>query len=118
MIGHIQKKISISSSTYFECITIIQCVKGNQVVVKSEYQYKINDNKSIEIKTINDTLCRKICIEKKYQFLHKYCQEYYAAQKIIFGKSDIINNFNNNLNIYPLNKELGIIQFIADKIHG
>ncbi|ETN98564.1 hypothetical protein RFI_38928, partial [Reticulomyxa filosa] len=69
-----------------------------------------------------------------YQFLHKSCQEYYAAQKIIF---DIISwkpNVND-INYQPfqqqfetyaqqflincklLNEEVEIIQFIADKIY-
>ncbi|ETO36350.1 NB-ARC domain-containing protein [Reticulomyxa filosa] len=75
--------------------------------------------------------------ENKYQFLHKSCQEYYSAQKMIF---DIISwkpvvdttvDFNNqqfqqqfethveklDINCKLLNEELGIIQFIADRIH-
>ncbi|ETO08148.1 hypothetical protein RFI_29240, partial [Reticulomyxa filosa] len=52
--------------------------------------------------------------DNKYQFLHKSCQEYYAAQKIIFDiiswkPTNInhinINNFNNNFK-YNLNNSL------------
>ncbi|ETO04528.1 NB-ARC domain-containing protein [Reticulomyxa filosa] len=70
----------------------------------------------------------------KYQFLHKSCQEYYVSQKIIFDilswKPNIItiNNqqFQQQFEIYVqklfinyklLNEELGIIQFIAERIH-
>ncbi|ETO34415.1 WD-40 repeat protein [Reticulomyxa filosa] len=76
--------------------------------------------------------------DNKYQFLHKSCQEYYAAQKIIF---DIISwkpksvvgsvNMDNQqfqqqfeanvsklfINRKLLNEELGLIQFIADRIY-
>ncbi|ETO32083.1 WD-40 repeat protein [Reticulomyxa filosa] len=70
----------------------------------------------------------------KYQFLHKSCQEYFAAQKIIF---DIISwkpsavNINNQqfqqqfemhaqqflINRKLLNEEMGIILFIANRIY-
>ncbi|ETO29863.1 WD repeat-containing protein [Reticulomyxa filosa] len=71
----------------------------------------------------------------KYEFLHKSCQEYYAAQKIILDiilwKPNDINNLNNAqfqkqfesnihkllINYKLLNEELGIIQFIAERIH-
>ncbi|ETN98305.1 hypothetical protein RFI_39204, partial [Reticulomyxa filosa] len=73
--------------------------------------------------------------DNKYQFLHKSCQEYYAAQKIIF---DIISwrpianlDLNNQgfqqqfethvpdllINIKLLNEEQGIIKFISERIH-
>ncbi|ETO24550.1 WD-40 repeat protein [Reticulomyxa filosa] len=75
--------------------------------------------------------------DNKYQFLHKSCQEYYAAQKIIFdiiswkpniiGIVDIDNKrfqqqFETHvqklsINCRLLNEELGIIQFIAERIH-
>ncbi|ETO24762.1 hypothetical protein RFI_12393 [Reticulomyxa filosa] len=75
--------------------------------------------------------------ENKYQFLHKSCQEYYAAQKIIFDiiswKPSIVDvdNINNqqfqqqfeihiqklSINYKILNEELGIIQFIAERVH-
>ncbi|ETO04970.1 hypothetical protein RFI_32426 [Reticulomyxa filosa] len=72
--------------------------------------------------------------DNKYQFLHKSCQEYYAAQKIIFDilswKPNIITidnqQFQQQFEIYVeqlsinhklLNEELGIIQFIAERIH-
>ncbi|ETO02441.1 hypothetical protein RFI_34990, partial [Reticulomyxa filosa] len=72
--------------------------------------------------------------DNKYQFLHKSCQEYYAAQKIIFDiiswKSNI-NDINHQqfqqqfetyaqkflINHKLLNEEMGIIQFIADRIY-
>ncbi|ETO22667.1 WD-40 repeat-containing protein [Reticulomyxa filosa] len=73
----------------------------------------------------------------KYQFLHKSCQEYYAAQKIIFDilswKPNIIGivDINNqqfqqhfethvqhlSINFKLLNEELEIIHFIAERIH-
>ncbi|ETO34311.1 NB-ARC domain-containing protein, partial [Reticulomyxa filosa] len=75
--------------------------------------------------------------DSKYQFLHKSCQEYYAAQKIIFdiiswkpNNVDVNTNINNQfqqqfetnvpkffINYKLLNEELGIIQFIAERIH-
>ncbi|ETO29132.1 NB-ARC domain-containing protein [Reticulomyxa filosa] len=75
--------------------------------------------------------------DNKYQFLHKSCQEYFAAQKIIFDilswKPNIVNviDMDNqqfqqqfethiqklSINYKLLNEELGIIQFIADRIH-
>ncbi|ETO11635.1 hypothetical protein RFI_25743, partial [Reticulomyxa filosa] len=72
--------------------------------------------------------------DNKYQFLHKSCQEYYAAQKIIFDiiswKPDIITVDNQqfqqqfethiqklSINCKLLNEKLGIIQFIAERIH-
>ncbi|ETO09798.1 hypothetical protein RFI_27579 [Reticulomyxa filosa] len=78
---------------------------------------------------------RRIC-DNKYQFLHKSCQEYYTAQKIIFDillwKPNTIDVDMNNerfqqqfetrvpklfINCKLLNEELGIIQFIAERIH-
>ncbi|ETO15653.1 hypothetical protein RFI_21712 [Reticulomyxa filosa] len=72
--------------------------------------------------------------DNKYQFLHKSCQEYYAAQKIIFDilswKPDIatVNNqqfqeqFETcvkqlSINHKLLNEELSIVHFIAERIH-
>ncbi|ETO25575.1 NB-ARC domain-containing protein [Reticulomyxa filosa] len=72
--------------------------------------------------------------DNKYQFLHKSCQEYYASQKIIFDiiswKPDTANidyqQFQQqfeahisklSINFKLLNEELGIIQFIAERIH-
>ncbi|ETO07866.1 hypothetical protein RFI_29524 [Reticulomyxa filosa] len=72
--------------------------------------------------------------DNKYQFLHKSCQEYYTAQKIILdiiswkpNAVDINNQqfrqqFESNtqqflINRKLLNEELGIIQFIAERIH-
>ncbi|ETO05269.1 NB-ARC domain-containing protein [Reticulomyxa filosa] len=118
-----------------------------------------NDNKSnadekIEIKTNNDIsisktsdiwekyfdgdnvakyVLRKVG-DNKYQFLHKSCQEYYAAQRIILDiiswKPNIIGAHNQQfqqqfeahvqklcINYKLLNEELGIIQFIAERIY-
>ncbi|ETO14549.1 G-protein beta WD-40 repeats containing protein [Reticulomyxa filosa] len=73
--------------------------------------------------------------DNKYQFLHKSCQEYYASQKIIVDilswKPNAIANMNDqqfqqqfethahnlSINYKLLNEEMGIIQFIADRIH-
>ncbi|ETO08664.1 WD-40 repeat-containing protein, partial [Reticulomyxa filosa] len=72
--------------------------------------------------------------KNKYQFLHKSCQEYYAAQKIIFDiiswKPNVVDVNNQQfqqqfemhvqhlfINYKLLNEELGIIQFIAERIH-
>ncbi|ETO31185.1 hypothetical protein RFI_05935, partial [Reticulomyxa filosa] len=72
--------------------------------------------------------------DNEYQFLHKSCQEYYASQKIIFDiiswTSDMIDiddqefqkQFeqyipNLSINCKLLNEEIGIIQFIAERIH-
>ncbi|ETN99333.1 hypothetical protein RFI_38148, partial [Reticulomyxa filosa] len=72
--------------------------------------------------------------DNKYQFLHKSCQEYYAAQKMIFDiiswKPSVIDVNNQqfqqqfetcvqqlSINYKLLNDELGIIQFIAERIH-
>ncbi|ETO34731.1 hypothetical protein RFI_02359 [Reticulomyxa filosa] len=72
--------------------------------------------------------------DNKYQFLHKSCQEYYAAQKIIFDilswKPNSVSVDNQqfqqqfeshvqklSINCKLLNEELGIIQFIAERIH-
>ncbi|ETO29091.1 hypothetical protein RFI_08036 [Reticulomyxa filosa] len=74
--------------------------------------------------------------DDKYQFLHKSCQEYHAAQKIIFDiiswTPNVINgNIDNqefqqqfeahvqnlSINNKLLNEELGIIQFIAERVH-
>ncbi|ETO36293.1 hypothetical protein RFI_00769, partial [Reticulomyxa filosa] len=71
--------------------------------------------------------------DNKYQFIHKSCQEYYAAQKIILDiiswKPDIVTVDNQQfqqqfethvqklfINHKLLNEELGIIQFIAERI--
>ncbi|ETO07742.1 hypothetical protein RFI_29649 [Reticulomyxa filosa] len=118
-----------------------------------------NDNKSnmdekIEIKAINeasvpktsdiwkkyfhgDSVARYVLRrvgDNKYQFLHKSCQEYYAAQKIIFDilswKPNMVTIDNQqfqqefethvpklSINRKLLNEELGIIQFIAERIY-
>ncbi|ETO13217.1 G-protein beta WD-40 repeats containing protein [Reticulomyxa filosa] len=74
--------------------------------------------------------------DNKYQFLHKSCQEYYAAQKIVFDIISWKHNSNGTdisnqqfqqqfekhvqqlfINRKLLNEEMGIIQFIADRIH-
>ncbi|ETO07442.1 hypothetical protein RFI_29950, partial [Reticulomyxa filosa] len=74
--------------------------------------------------------------DNKYQFLHKSCQEYYAAQRIVFDitlwKPRVIDVHLSNqqfqqqfelqvsqfsINHKLLNEETGIIKFIADKIH-
>ncbi|ETO09075.1 WD-40 repeat protein [Reticulomyxa filosa] len=72
--------------------------------------------------------------ENKYQFLHKSCQEYYAAQKTIFEiiswKPSVVGVNNQqfqqqfemhiqklSINYKLLNEELGIIQFIAERVH-
>ncbi|ETO08161.1 hypothetical protein RFI_29227 [Reticulomyxa filosa] len=71
--------------------------------------------------------------DNKYQFLHKSCQEYYTAQKIIFDilscKHNILDNIDSAdqqfetyvqklfINYELLNEELGIIHFIAERIH-
>ncbi|ETO18853.1 hypothetical protein RFI_18389, partial [Reticulomyxa filosa] len=76
--------------------------------------------------------------DNKYQFLHKSCREYYAAQKIVIdiiswkpsmiGDINNINNqqFQQQFEVYAhqliinrklLNDEMGVIQFIADRIH-
>ncbi|ETO03310.1 hypothetical protein RFI_34100, partial [Reticulomyxa filosa] len=72
--------------------------------------------------------------DNKYQFLHKSCQEYYAAQKIIFDiiswkpNTVIVDNqqfqqqFEQHapelsINRKLLNEELGIIQFIAERVY-
>ncbi|ETO35615.1 ribosome assembly protein 4 (RSA4) [Reticulomyxa filosa] len=72
--------------------------------------------------------------DNKYQFLHRSCQEYYAAQKIILDivswKPNIVTTENQQfqqqfeihvpklfINYKLLNEELGIIQFIAERIH-
>ncbi|ETO33633.1 mycorrhiza-induced NACHT/WD-repeat protein [Reticulomyxa filosa] len=111
------------------------------------------DEKKIELKTNEDTVIKTKDVweqyfngdsiakyvlrrvgDNKYQFLHKSCQEYYAAQKIIFDiiswKPDIVTVDNQqfqqqfethaeqlSINCRLLNEELGIIQFIADRIH-
>ncbi|ETO34877.1 WD-40 repeat-containing protein, partial [Reticulomyxa filosa] len=71
--------------------------------------------------------------DNKYQFLHRSCQEYYAAQKIIFDiiswKPNIANIDNQQfqqqfeehvqkllINCKLLNEELGIIHFIVERI--
>ncbi|ETO09074.1 hypothetical protein RFI_28314, partial [Reticulomyxa filosa] len=118
-----------------------------------------NDNKSsmdekIEIKTTNDpSISKTLDIWKqyfngdsvakyvlrrvgdnRYQFLHKSCQEYYAAQKVILDiiswKPSIITvdnqqfqqQFESHIQHFSisrklLNEELGIIQFIAERIY-
>ncbi|ETO34640.1 hypothetical protein RFI_02453 [Reticulomyxa filosa] len=72
--------------------------------------------------------------DNKYQFLHKSCQEYYAAQKIILDiiswKPSVVNvsdqQFQQEFEIHVpnlfinhklLNEEFEIIQFIADRIN-
>ncbi|ETO28813.1 hypothetical protein RFI_08314 [Reticulomyxa filosa] len=121
--------------------------------MESDNKNGVVDEK-IEIKTINDTsnsktqdvwekyfngdsiakyVLRRVG-DNKYQFLHKSCQEYYAAQKIIFDiiswKPNIVTIDNQqfqqqfethvrqlSINRKLLNEELGIIQFIAERIH-
>ncbi|ETN97140.1 hypothetical protein RFI_40391, partial [Reticulomyxa filosa] len=65
--------------------------------------------------------------DNKYQFLHKSCQEYYAAEKIIFDilswKFTVDNQqFGQHsrqllINLKLLNEEMGIIQFLANRIY-
>ncbi|ETO06246.1 hypothetical protein RFI_31150, partial [Reticulomyxa filosa] len=72
--------------------------------------------------------------DNKYQFLHKSCQEYYAAQKIILDiiswKPNVVNisdqqfqqEFETHvpnlfINHKLLNEEFEIIQFIVDRIY-
>ncbi|ETO33485.1 hypothetical protein RFI_03617, partial [Reticulomyxa filosa] len=72
--------------------------------------------------------------DNKYQFLHKSCQEYYAAQKVVIDilswKPNAVTVDNQqfqqqfethvhqlSINRKLLNEELGIIQFIAERIH-
>ncbi|ETO15642.1 hypothetical protein RFI_21722, partial [Reticulomyxa filosa] len=70
---------------------------------------------------INKFALRRIGANQ-YTFLHKSCQEYYAAQKILF---DIIlwePNVETHAQLLLiskklLNEEMGIIQFIADRIY-
>ncbi|ETO06416.1 hypothetical protein RFI_30980, partial [Reticulomyxa filosa] len=118
--------------------------------IESENKNNIVDEKS-ETKTINETtdnvwekyfngnniakcVLRRVG-ENKYQFLHKSCQTYYAAQKIIFDiiswKSNVISDINNQqfqqqfephaqqllINRKLLNEEMEIVQFIADRIY-
>ncbi|ETO10827.1 NB-ARC domain-containing protein [Reticulomyxa filosa] len=80
---------------------------------------------------INKFVLRRINANQ-YTFLHKSCQEYYAAQKIIFdiiswkSTSNINQQFQQQFEIHAqqflinrklLNEEMGIIQFIADRIY-
>ncbi|ETO11081.1 hypothetical protein RFI_26295, partial [Reticulomyxa filosa] len=101
--------------------------QGNQIAIESDFQYQ-NDNEiwskldpemenekkdiaeeKIESKTTNETpniseaktrdIWEKRIGDNKYQFLHKSCQEYYAAQKIIFDiiswKPNVVGDINN-----------------------
>ncbi|ETO17126.1 WD-40 repeat protein, partial [Reticulomyxa filosa] len=115
-------------------------------------ELKMNDTKTSVEKTQNDWkqyfngdsiakyVLRKVG-DNKYQFLHKSCQEYYTAQKIIFDiiswKPNIVAAVSNNnhiddqqfqqqfeiyaqkflINRKLLNEEMGITQFIADRIY-
>ncbi|ETO10930.1 NB-ARC domain-containing protein [Reticulomyxa filosa] len=137
--------------------------EGNQVIVESEFENneeEIVSKLGPEIENENKKDIENILMENKrdiwakyfdgdniakyvlrrvgnnrYQFLHKLCQEYYAAQKIIFDiiswKPNIIGNITNqqfqqqfevdiaklSINFKLLNEELEIIQFIAERIH-
>ncbi|ETN99240.1 hypothetical protein RFI_38241 [Reticulomyxa filosa] len=128
---------------------------GKQVAIESDFQYENNaevlnsldptmekENEKIETKINEITTSKKYfngdSISKyvlrrtgdnKYQFLHKSCQEYYAAQKIIFDiilwKPNTINFTNQEfqqfeinvsnllLNRKLLNEELGILKFMV-----
>ncbi|ETO08501.1 hypothetical protein RFI_28886, partial [Reticulomyxa filosa] len=114
-------------------------------IIKETTETKINEITSIENKqdiwekyfsgdSIAKYVLRKVS-HNKYQFLHKSCQEYYAAQKIIFDiiswKPSIVGDINNQqfqqqfeinvpklfINCKLLNEELGVIQFIAERIY-
>ncbi|ETO15385.1 WD-40 repeat-containing protein [Reticulomyxa filosa] len=118
----------------------------NTIDEKKEEMNIINDKKlDIWEKYFNGDSIAKYVLRRigdnKYQFLHKSCQEYYAAQKIIFdilswkpdniGNIDNIDNINNQqfqqqfekcvsklfINYKLLNDEPEIIQFIAERIH-
>ncbi|ETO33521.1 hypothetical protein RFI_03583 [Reticulomyxa filosa] len=127
----------------------------SEVDPEMENDSKSNMDEKIEIKTINETSVSKTSDiwekyfhgssvaryvlrrvgDNKYQFLHKSCQEYYAAQKIILEiiswKPNIVGDIDNRqfqqqfetnvqqllINSKLLNEELGIIQFIAERIH-
>ncbi|ETO13712.1 peptidase C14, caspase catalytic subunit p20 [Reticulomyxa filosa] len=128
--------------------------RGTQVAIESNFEHENNEvwsmenknrgdtvNEKVEIKTMNEmtgaSILNKHGInivkyalrrigDNKYQFLHKSCQEYYAAQKIIFDIIRISNSADNEqfetyaknlcINFKLLNEELGIIQFIAERI--
>ncbi|ETO01414.1 hypothetical protein RFI_36026, partial [Reticulomyxa filosa] len=119
--------------------------------IENENKINIKEKKETEIKKKNtqdiwkkyfngDSIAKYILRrtgDNKYQFLHKSCQEYYAAQKIIFDiiswkpKNIYTNHIDNQqfqqqfkiqaqkflINKKLLNEEMGIIQFIADRIY-
>ncbi|ETO11695.1 WD-40 repeat protein [Reticulomyxa filosa] len=131
--------------------------KGKNTSKKNENNIfqNVNENKETKTDEYDDSIIKKDAWEEyfngdsiskyvlrrtgynKYQFLHKSCQEYYAAQKIVIDiiswKPNTNSNFafNNQdfqqqfetyvphllINSKLLNEELGIIQFIAERIY-
>ncbi|ETO09924.1 NB-ARC domain-containing protein, partial [Reticulomyxa filosa] len=101
-----------------------------QIITELNMDVDVNDFQNVDVdkwqRYFNGDSIAKYVLRKvgdnKYQFLHKSCQEYYAAQKILFN----IISWNDNNQLYInqlyinqklLNTELSIIQFIADRIY-
>ncbi|ETO02349.1 hypothetical protein RFI_35087, partial [Reticulomyxa filosa] len=153
-------KIKASFYRYCQDLGFEMFIQGNQVATENDYKGcekdKIwstldpiieteakSDDEKLEIKENEFNTTQDIWDQyfngdignNKYQFAHKSCQEYYAAQKIIFDilswTPNIVIDINNqqfqqqfethvqklSINRKLLNEELGIIQFIAERIH-
>ncbi|ETN99992.1 hypothetical protein RFI_37466, partial [Reticulomyxa filosa] len=155
------KKIRLAFQQYCQDLGFEMFMQGNQVATEisdhKEYEngqmmkkldsileMKVNEVSTPVAKTQDvwerffngDSIAKYILRrvgDNKYQFLHRSCQEYYAAQKIIsdiisltfniFDDADIDNQqFQQHvpklfINYKLLNEELGIIQFIAERIY-
>ncbi|ETO29051.1 NB-ARC domain-containing protein [Reticulomyxa filosa] len=109
----------------------------------NEKKMNTSDNSNVKIQDIwkkyfnGDSIAKYVLRRggnNKYQFLHKSCQEYYAAQKIIseilswkpnvatidnqqFQQQFQQHIHNLSINCKLLNKELGIIHFVAERIY-
>ncbi|ETO07394.1 G-protein beta WD-40 repeats containing protein [Reticulomyxa filosa] len=115
--------------------------KKEAIAINEIINTSIEKTQDVWKKYFNDDNLAKYVLRRvgdnKYQFLHKSCQEYYAAQKIIFDvipwQPNVIDDINVNNHLFQqqfetcipklsinyklLNEELGIIQFIAERVH-
>ncbi|ETO24636.1 NB-ARC domain-containing protein [Reticulomyxa filosa] len=156
------KKMKLSLQKYCEDLAFEMFLQGHQVAIESSLEFEmdstedskesqqdileITDSKSETLPKMHehwqqyfkgDSIAK--CVlrrigDNQYTFLHKSCQEYFAAHKIIkniiewkpimssIGNEEYQRQFGtcvqmSYLNQKLLNDEIAIIQFIAERVH-
>ncbi|ETO08206.1 hypothetical protein RFI_29183 [Reticulomyxa filosa] len=131
------RKMKLSLQSYCQDLGFDMFLHGNQVATENnledEYKTESLRTKDIWEKYFNGDSVAKYVLRKvgenQYTFLHKSCQEYFAAHKII---CDILSwkqpTFDDDhkqfetqiqqqsINCKLLNEENGIIQFIVERL--